>query len=731
LNKRILHVSLITSLLAAALPSRADDKPAEPPFGLAERTLWTTSRVVGSPDPPPPYRVRRAFPKLKFDQPLYLTNEPGTDRIIVTQRDGKILAFINDQETAETELLLDCGREVYAVAFHPRFAENGYLFVLSNSAKAEKPADLLSRYEVERGPVRSVKPDSELVILEWESAGHNGGDLAFGPDGFLYFSAGDSTTGSDPKETGQDLVDLLATMARIDVEGATPERPYRVPADNPFVGVAGARPEIWAYGLRNPWRFSFDRATGRLWMGDIGQDQWEMIYLIERGGNYGWSVMEGRHPFYAERRRGPTQITPPVVEHPHSEFRSIVGGFVYDGERFPELRGVYLYGDHETGRVWGFRYHLGGVTWQGELASARIKFLAFGTDLAGDIYFADLLGGELYQLERAPTEHVTRPADFPRKLSESGVFASVAEHTPAPGLVPYSVNSPLWSDGAHKERFLGLPGDSKIEFNADTTWIPPEGTVLVKTFSLETEPGNTASRRRVETRFLTRQEGHWYGYSYLWNDEQTDAILVDAAGADRNFTIADPASPDGKRTQTWHFPSRAECMMCHSRAAQWVLGLTTAQMNRYHDYGGTVDNQLRAFNRAGLFKEKLSQPPDTYRRLADPADETAAIEARARSYLHANCAHCHVTDGGGNARMELGFMTELAKANIVGVNPLHYSFGIAEARLVAAGEPGRSVLLERITRLGQGRMPPLATSVVDRDGAALIRKWIEQLPKAE
>ncbi|HUY33092.1 MAG TPA: PQQ-dependent sugar dehydrogenase [Pirellulales bacterium] len=731
MKELLLRFPLLASLLAVALPSRVDAQPAEPPYGLPVRTLWTTSRVVGSPDPPPPYCVQRAFPKLKFDQPLYLANEPDTDRIIVTQRDGKILAFINDQETAETELLLDCGREVYSLTFHPRYAENGYLFVLGNSAKAEKPTDRLSRYEVERGPARRVKPDSELVILEWETAGHNGGDLAFGPDGYLYLSAGDGTGGSDPKETGQDLADLLATMARIDVEGATREQPYRVPADNPFVGVAGARPEIWAYGLRNPWRFSFDRTTGRLWLGDIGQDQWEMIYLIERGGNYGWSVMEGRHPFYAERRRGPTPLVPPVVEHPHSEFRSIVGGFVYHGERFPELRGVYLYGDHETGRVWGFRYHLGGVTWQGELAGARIKFLAFGTDLAGDIYFADLIGGELYQLERAPAEPLKAKSDFPRKLSESGVFASVAEHTPAPWLVSYSVNSPLWSDGAYKERFLGLPGDSTIEFHADTAWVSPEGTVLVKTFSLQLEPGNAASRRRVETRFLTRQEGQWHGYSYLWNDEQTDATLVDAAGTNRDYAIADPAAPDGKRAQRWRFPSRAECMMCHSRAAQWVLGLTTPQMNRDHDYGGMVDNQLRAFSHAGLFKEKLSQPPGAYPRLTDPADATAAIEARARSYLHANCSHCHVTDGGGNARMELAFTTELAKANIVGVSPLHHAFGIAEAKLVAPGEPDRSLLLQRITRLGQGRMPPLATSVVDAQAAELIRAWIEQLPKAK
>ena len=177
--------------------------------------------------------------------------------------------------------------------------------------------------------------------------------MAFGPDGDLYITAGDGTTGSDPAITGQDLTDLNASILRIDVDHPDPGKPYGVPKDNPFLNIPKARPEIWAFGVRNPWRMSFDPATGNLWLGDVGQDLWEMIYLVKRGGNYGWSVMEGSHPFYPERKIGPAPISPPIVEHHHSEARSITGGYVYHGKRLPELANHYIYCCYQTGTVWG------------------------------------------------------------------------------------------------------------------------------------------------------------------------------------------------------------------------------------------------------------------------------------------------------------------------------------------------------------------------------------------
>jgi uncharacterized repeat protein (TIGR03806 family) len=452
-----------------------------------------------------------------------------------------------------------------------------------------------------------------------------------------------------------------------------------------------------------------------------------MIYLIRKGGNYGWSVNEGSHPFQPRRKRGPTPIVPPVVEHPHSEFRSIIGGVVYHGVRLPELQRAYIYGDYESGKIWGLRHDGTKVTWNQELAQTPLKIVSFNQDSRGELYVLSL-SGEIHRLAHS-TEIRANPR-FPIRLSETGLFASVPEHRPLPGLIPYSVNSPLWSDGAYKERFLALPGNSQIEVpqKADDGWDLPLGTVLVKTFSLEMETGNPASRWRIETRLLTRQNTMWRGFSYRWNDEQTDATLVPATGADVPFSIHDRKTEQA-RVQTWHHPSRAECMVCHTRAAGFVLGLNTLQMNRIHVYGGVADNQLRVLEHLGIFHNRLGGSTEKLPRLPDPDDPAIGLEERARSYLHANCSHCHVTDGGGNARMELRYTTPVEKMGIIGAVPQHESYGIANPLLIAPGDPERSLIYQRMLRTAGGRMPPLATSVVDQKHAQLLSEWIERMKR--
>jgi uncharacterized repeat protein (TIGR03806 family) len=707
-------------------------RPNEPsvkvqPYGIAKRVAWTTSRVVGSPEPLPPFQSRPAFPKLKFNHPLHLLSEPDSERLFVVEQSGKIHAFPNDSASAKTDLVCAIkDHETYSLTFHPNYAKNRYVYVFSNGPQSgKKRYNRIYRFEVKADPPGHFDDDSKTLIIEWESNGHNGGDLAFGPDGFLYLTSGDGTSDSDGWLTGQKISDLASGVLRIDVDRPEPGKSYAVPKDNPFLKLKDARPELWAYGFRNPWRMSFDPKTGNLWVGDIGQDLWEMIHLIQRGGNYGWSVFEGSQPFQLNRQRGPHPILKPVIEHHHSEARSITGGFVYYGARYKDLQGAYLYGDYSTGRIWGMRYAGGKVTWHKELAHTTLQILGLGRDQKGEPYIVDY-AGQIHELEPRPPEVVTTP--FPRKLSESGVFASVAEHKPMPGLIPYSVVAPLWSDHSHKERFLGLPGESKIDFTEKGAWKLPEGTVLVKTFLLDMEAGNPASRRRIETRFLTLQRDEWRGYSYRWNDEQTDAELVSASGQDHELVIKDANSPGGKRKQVWHYPSRAECMVCHSRAAGFVLGLTTLQMNKVHDYGAVADNQLRTLEHIGIFKQKkLPKARATLAHLSDPYDARADLDARARSYLHANCAQCHTGAGGGNSAMELTFATPLEKTKLIDVTPQHDHYGIKDAKLIAPGDPQRSVLLERMKRHGNGRMPPLSVSLTDEPAAQLIAAWIKQV----
>ncbi len=795
---------------AATITDAAELAQKHQPFGIEKRVLWTTSRVVGSPNPPLPYTAKPTFTKIKFKQPLYLENEPGTDRVFVVQQNGHILSFQNDPDVEKSEVFLDMKQQAYGLTFHPDYAKNGYLYVVSNGANAAaggKKNDRVSRFSVDRKPPFACDPKTELVIIEWPSDGHNGGDLAFGPDGYLYVPAGDGTTDSDTNLAGQDVGNVNATLMRIDVERADGKRNYSVPDDNPFVGKEGVRPEIWAYGFRNPWRLTFDAKTGHLWVGNIGQDQWEMIHLVRRGENYGWSVMEGGHPFYLERKLGPSKPVKPTIEHAHSEARSITGGIVYYGAKFPKLNGAYIYGDYSTGKIWAARHDGKRLTFHREIADTFIQILGFAVDHQGEILIVDY-GGAIFRLEHAPK---AKPQPkFPTRLSETGLFTSVRDHQTDPALIPYSVNAPLWSDNAYKERFIALPGESLIKFTTNRGWEFSDGSVLVKTFSLELEHGKPESRRRIETRLLTRQLGEWAGYSYVWNDQQTDAELVRMQGTDRSFTIKDPSAAGGSRKQTWHYPSRAECMVCHTRAAKYVLGLTELQMNKVHDYGEVSDEQLRTLEHLGLFgfdlpdhereltkrfnlvidatnretlaplerlsamskrplaaakfirrllavivpsqfraayqqwmaalpavrrvlSEKLRKTkllpkrPSEYRRLVNPYDPAKQLDARARSYLHANCSICHVAAGGGNAQMEIEFTTPAAKTKIFNVTPVHHKFGIDNAKLIAPGAPERSVILQRISRRGRGQMPPLASSLVDERAVALLREWIKQM----
>lgn len=731
-----LTLSLVLVVFAVANQRDPKDNAAGSeslkPFGIPARVKWTTSRLAGFPEPLPPYRLVRAFPKIVFQEPVYIAQDPTSERFMVAEYKGKIYSFRPSDPNGTKDLFLDMNRGVSAFSFHPKYKENGYVFVFSHidpNIKGEQMSRV-SRFQLEPGsdPPR-LRPESQTIIVEWPGGGHNGGEAIIGPDGYLYITTGDGTSGSDVKATGQNLDDLLSVMMRLDVDHPDPGRNYSIPRDNPFVDWPGARPEIWAYGFRNPWRFSFDPHTGQPWVGDVGQDLWEMIELVSRGSNHGWSVMEGTHPFHPNTKRGPTPLVPPIVEHHHTECRSITGGYVYQGTKFPELRDVYLYGDYQYGKIWGLRYDHAAkkVTWHQELAGTAVKMASFGVGRDGSFYAVDYDNGQIFELERQPPAPPSPP--FPRKLSETGLFQSVKRHEVAPGVIPYSINAPFWSDGAYKERFFALPGDAGIEFHESDAWKFDDGAVTVKSFSLEMEEGNPASRKRIETRIVLKQLDRWVGYSYVWNDKQTDATLVRPGGMDRTFTIKDRASPGGVRSQVWHYPSRNECMFCHTRAAGFVLGLKTPQMNRDHNYGRTVDNQLRTLSHIGLFKNPPAKPLTAFVAYPDPFDAAQDLTARVRAYLQVNCAMCHVADGGGNSLIELDYKTPLLKTRILDEPPIHDTLGIADARLIAPGDPERSVLYRRMARRGESQMPPTSTNRIDAAGTKLLREWINSLQR--
>ncbi|HJT75787.1 MAG TPA: PQQ-dependent sugar dehydrogenase, partial [Gemmataceae bacterium] len=679
----------------------------------------------------------------------------------VGEQSGKIYSFHNDESVSKPDLFLDLPRDVhswdpkgkvkgvgalYGLAFHPQFEKNRYCYVcyvLDSKTAAEQLSDgtRVSRFTVTDTDPPRCDPASEKILITWLAGGHNGGDLHFGRDGCLYVSTGDGASPNPPDalDTGQDISDLLSSILRIDVDHQDPGKAYAVPKDNPFVKTPGARPEVWAYGFRNPWRMSFDRATGDLWVGDVGWELWEMIYHVQAGGNYGWSVMEGPQAVRPNSRHGPTPILPPALAFPHTEAASITGGVVYHGKRLKELQGVYLCGDWVTRRIWGTRFDGDKVVWHKELAQGSQRIVAFGEDHDGEVYFLNYDdAGTIHRL--VPNEAVQqyRP-DFPRKLSETGLFTSVREQRPAPGVVPFDVNAAQWMDYATAERFVALPGDSSVKVYDHVIPIPggfysgqlffPKDGVLARTVSLEMERGNPRSRRRLETQVLHFDGTVWHGYSYRWNDEQTDATLVPAAGADRTLTVIDAQAPGGKRKQTWHYPGRSECLTCHNPWAGPPLAFTLAQLNRDHAYAAATDNQLRALFHAGLLTHAEDHPTESLPKpLVDPADPKADLDARARSYLHVNCSHCHQMGAGGTADIELRYDFPLDQTKALEVRPVQGNFGIRDAQILAPGDPYRSVLFYRMAKVGGGRMPHIGSEIVDDRGVRLIHDWIRQLP---
>lgn len=720
---------------------------ANEPFNTRQRELWTSGNVQGSPDPADPYTTQPAFPKLQLLEPLSVGLVPGTNKFGVATRAGKVFTFEIDPAVSSAQLLVDIQKTTYGVAFHPQFEENGYFYVtyLVDPSSTDEKGSRLSRFQANRNGTLSADVSSEQIILTWPSGGHNGGCIRFGPDGYLYLATGDSSGIADGLLTGQNVSDLSGSILRIDVDHPVDGRSYSIPSDNPFVNVVDARGEIWSFGHRQVWKFSFDDQR-RLWAGEVGQDLWEMIYLIERGGNYGWSVNEGSHPFRPERPRGKGNFVAPIVEHSHNDFRSVTGGYVSRTSRLPELNGAYIYGDYDTGKLWSLKYNDGKVTEHRQLADTQLRIVEFAQDRQGEVYFIDFSGGGFHKIVNAPPE--TKPTKpFPRKLSETGLFRSTKNHTPAQGVIPYSVNAPLWSDGAEKERFIALPNDSKIEFDdvvyphgpdyADRGWRFPDGAVLVKTFSIAMDTSRPTERRRLETRLLHYRQmpGNddeygaqlWNGYTYVWNEEQTDAELLESAGLDRKLSIKDSSAPGGIRNQLWRFPSRAECALCHTMASKYILGVTTLQMNKVHDYEGLQENQLTVLERLGVFTDKLPASPDQLPKLADYRDASQPQQLRARAYLHSNCAHCHRKWGGGNAEFELHASIPLKETLAVNTRAGQGNFGLSDPRILVPGEPDRSLLLTRIQLDGLGRMPHIASKVIDRDAINLLRSWITEL----
>lgn len=691
------------------------------------RQPWTASKLVGTPEPSLPFEAVRAFPKLTFKEPVEMTRTPNRDRLFVAERFGKVFSFVPNDSVTEGDLFFDVksidanAGEVYGLAFHPEYPVKPLAYICyiirPNDPKGTRVSEFQVRFE-DGKPV--AETSSERILIEWLSGGHNGGCLRFGPDNLLYISTGDAGPASppDPLRTGQDNRDLLSSLLRIDVNSKTNELPYGIPNDNPFVDREECRPEIWAFGFRNPWKFSFAPESNDLWLGDVGWELWEMIYRVERGGNYGWSIVEGHQPVLPNEKVGPTPILPPTVEHSHRDSRSITGGFVCESNRIPELRGAYIYGDYETGKVWGLKFAEGRETWQAELADTNLKIVSFGIGLDGDLFLVDFNGG-IYRLE--PNQHGSYNEKFPRLLSETGLFKSVRDQIPETGVVSYSISAETWQDGTVAKRFVAIPKLGTIRPEG-LNWHFPEGSVLAKTISMSDSSNGRQTTRHIETQILVFDGQAWSPYSYLWNEEQSDAELVASEGT--TVPLSSPMSDDLALSalKSWRVPSRAECSVCHTTffSHMSVLSFEAAQLQSKGN--PELEAQYKHLIDSGLF---ASLPQAHPRPVVNPYDSALPLEDRALSYLHTNCRHCHRDGGGGGSTMKLEIDRADKERDMFGARAQHGDFGLINAALVNEGNPFSSVILARTSKIGSGRMPYKGSETIDEEGIALLREWIE------
>jgi len=432
------------------------------------------------------YGVTEAFPNISFNQPVGIYHaEDGTDRLFVVAQQGEIYVFENSENVQTAMIFLDIKNRVLfggeqgllGLAFHPNFVSNGFFYV---DYTAENPRrTVISRFSVSQVNSNQADSNSEQIMLEIPQpySNHNGGQIAFGPDGYLYVAMGDGGSGGDPLGNGQDRSTLLGSILRINVDAPSEGREYGIPVDNPFVGnVQGHREEIYAYGLRNPWRFSFDSVTGWLWTGDVGQSTMEEIDIIEKGGNYGWNIMEGNRCYSPSDGCNKTGLKLPLWEYGHDLGTSVTGGFVYRGSMFPDLLGSYIYGDYGSGRIWALKYNGVDAPVNMELLETGLNIASFGVDAKNEVYIC-AFDNKIYKLTSsvATAIEISAPVQVPLEPTPNKmvqITVNVAANNGVREVILSYSNNNVWmnitmnlvTENSYKADIPAMPDQTQVKY---------------------------------------------------------------------------------------------------------------------------------------------------------------------------------------------------------------------------------------------------------------------------
>ena len=658
-----------------------------------------------------PMTLERVFGELTFTKPVQLLHFPAESAtwlvvlhtgVVERVRDGSKETYFDVSDR------VDVGQQwgLQEIALHPRFPEDPRIFI---AYVAPNHVSVVSSLRAGQDG-RTVDTTSEIVLLSEAQPGpwHPIAGLKFGPEGYLYVAWGE---GSDEKSQVPTL--LGGKMLRIDVDRIADGRPYAIPPDNPYLGTP-FRPETFAIGLRNPWRFSFDRETGDIWLGDVGDRTYEEIDRIVGGGNYGWPAWEGtacRKPAAC----GDESVNRPVVQHSHNEMCSVTGGYVYRGRALPSLRGRYVYADFCSGTIWALRVDESGMTVSEPIASNARAIGSFAEDPDGELYvietrdtpedhehvesgfMAHRLVANEAALEAHSTELQAQPLSQVQCVSDLG-FSAEPE-----GMVAYSINLGAWADGAETLRFISRRASGEIYGEQDMIDRPSK-SIVMKTF--------VRAGRPVETQLLVKLENRtWAALDYEWTDDAHDALPL-ARGKTKLLQ-------DGT---TWTFPGPEGCSRCHHTQIGSLRALTLSQL------AGTVDgrDQLDWLTEQGVIKWRNEDhvPPPPVPKLDD---ESIPIEQRARAYLDVNCSACHQPGGfAGEATMDLRRTIPLTAAGICAKPPNAIFPGHENAVLLAPGAPEQSLISVRMHLENEGAMPPQRRRA-DPLGTQIIDAWISSL----
>lgn len=714
------------------------------------------------------WQVRDAFPETRDLWGAMQMRPHPTDRdkwYVLTFR-GKLIELHRSESGLSTRVVidLDCTELgwAYSFALHPGFGNDPTHNIVTIFYLTDPEIKPLF-YRVSSFAIRNDGPaelidERMLIEQQIEHKEHLGGALDFDKDGFLLIAVGDNGEWNDKSENSQRIDrSLFSGVLRIDVDkrGGKISRPisrqplkgrtggYTIPRDNPFVSQRNVLGEFWAVGFRNPFRMSYDSKGGFAWVGEVGQDRIEQIERVSLGTNHQWSFREGTEVFQLSYLKGVAPknvlgtLAEPFHEYPHEDQNyCIVGGVVYRGAAFPELVDRYIFGDNQSGRVWSIDVDNPSdkqLLLQLPAGKGNASLTSICSDHDGRIFFTHFASGgdgvsvhELIKIE---------PVQMPDTLSKTGFFRDVEALELAEDFIYYEVNSPLWSDGLSKRRWVKIPEGQQID-NSDSdnpNWTFPAGTVFVKHFEHPTDVDSHGKPRKVETRVLEMDvNGRIFGATYVWNELGTDATLsLDRSEIDLHTGNTTAKMSDHGSSQVYRLPGFRDCLVCHNRDYQ-VLGINAAQLNRSANRPGD-ENQLVDWSRRGMLLNSYSE--ETLRempRLVDLHDDSQSLEARARSYLHSNCSFCHYPNGTQRTHFDARITTSLDAAKMVAEKAKTGYFEVDGRKsdwVIKPGHPDESAAFRRLRTCDRERsMPYLGKSVVDQDAVDILGKWIASLP---